>query len=78
MRMVGKNQEEHEDPRDLAEPPFGQPDPIVVNHIREAIERLEEHVEVPTLGAYERFLYAELEWIEHEKRVRRGLTSPLP
>lgn len=79
MKFVGEKQSDlKEDPRDLTEPPFGQPDPIVVRHIREAIECLQEHIEVPTLGTYQCFLHAELEWIEHEKRIRRGLTKPMP
>ena len=74
---MGKD-EKFEDPRDMAEPDCGEPDPIVATHIQEAIERLQEHMEVPTLGAYRRFLLAELEWIDHEKEVRHELTKPLP
>lgn len=69
---------EQKDPRDLMEGTSQRPDYILINHIEEAIERLQEHMDVPTLGAYERFLRAELEWIEHEKRIRRVLTKPLP
>ena len=70
--------EEQKDPRDLMEGTPKKPDNVLINHIEEAIERLQEHIDVPTLGAYKRFLFAELEWIEHEKRIRHVLTRPLP
>ena len=73
-----KSAEVIEDPRDFAEPGFGKPDFVVSDRIDRSIEQLQEHMEVPTLGAYELFLYDELEWIEHEKRIRRALASSLP
>lgn len=61
------------DPRDLMESNLGEPDSVVIDHINWAVEQLQEHMELPTLGAYERFLKRELEWIAHEKDIRRAL-----
>lgn len=61
------------DPRDLMESNLGEPDSVVIDHINWAVEQLQEHMELPTLGAYERFLKRELEWITHEKDIRRAL-----
>lgn len=66
-----KKPDENRGLRDLMEPPSGQSDRVVLNHIIEAIEDLQEHIEVPTLGAYQNFLEGELEWIKSEKEIRR-------
>lgn len=78
MKFVGEGQsEQKEDPRDLAEPAFGQPDPVVEDRFRYFSEQLENHVG-KNLGSYKLSLLRELEWIDHEKRIRRVLTKPLP
>lgn len=66
---------EDDDPRDLGKPPPGKEDPIVAIHIREAVEMLTDHVDLPTLEAYEEFLKGELKWIAEEKAFRRVMTK---
>lgn len=41
------------------------------------IEQLQEHVG-KSLASYELALLDELEWIKHEKRIRKVLARPLP
>ena len=69
--------EKQKDPRDLAEPAFGQPDPIVEDRFHYFSEQLENHVG-KNLGSYRISLLRELEWIDHEKEIRQVLTRPLP
>jgi hypothetical protein len=66
-----------EDPRDLMEPPCGGSDPVVEGRFRYFAEQLENHVG-KNLGSYLLALERELEWIKHEKELRRALTRPLP
>ena len=70
-------EQQTEDPRDLAEPAFGQPDPIVADRFRYFIEQLEDHVG-KNLGSYKLSLLRELEWIDHENKIRQSLARPLP
>jgi hypothetical protein len=78
MRFIGRKQQGvEEDPRDLAEPAFGQPDPVVEDRFRYFAEQLENHVG-KNLGSYKLSLLSELEWIEHEKRIRQALARSLP
>jgi len=66
-----------EDPRDLMEPPLGKPDPVVEDRFNYFAEQLENHVG-KNLGSYRLSLLKELEWIKHEKKIRRALTRSLP
>jgi hypothetical protein len=66
-------QEQRKDLRDLGEPPFGKPDPVVAIQIQEVIEYLTNHMEVPTLGSFKLFLLDQLEWVEKERRFRQSL-----
>ena len=63
------------DPRDLYEPEPGVPDPVVVDRIKRSVDFLQEHLEFPTLIAYEYFLMREITWVTREKDSRRTLAK---
>ena len=69
--------EKQKDPRDLMEPPAGKSDPIIEDRFLYFAEQLENHVG-RNLGSYRLSLLRELEWIEHEERIRQALARSLP